>query len=105
MLMVFISRTGHWKPARSEPELITRGKRKGKFRVDVFTGNPENPQGLTRVIVNREDLKEVSRRTQNEPETPPHIKKMQKAAKLAVKYGNGLKQSQLFKKPEQRNLF
>ena len=90
----------HWKPARSQPEQIRRGKKKGKYRVMIFTANPEHPEGLSQIIVNQDDLKET------EDTTPPAVQEMQSKAKHAVKFGNGLKQSILFKGTgEQRSLF
>lgn len=105
----------HWKPARSEPQPITKGKHKGKFRVQVFTGNPEHPQGFSQLIVNRDDLREIETKDPElidilpSPDGVPakqlRIKRLQAQAKQAVKYGNGLQQPDLFKKPEQRGLF
>ncbi|NIV15513.1 MAG: hypothetical protein GWN62_30925 [Aliifodinibius sp.] len=60
--MIKIYNGNHWKPARSELELITKGRHKGKYRVMVYTGTPEHPQGLSKIIVRPEDIDKTKRR-------------------------------------------
>jgi len=95
--MIKVYNKTHWKPARSEPALITKGKHKGKYRVEIFTGTPDHPEGLSTIIVKPDDI--------NEDDTPQAVIRMRDAAAKAVKFGNGLKQADLFKKAEQRGLF
>ena len=106
MIQVFNNTQGHWKPARSTPERITKGKHKGKYRVMVFTGNPEHPQGLSSIIATQDEIREVER----EEFTPPteifqtqtieelqhyRVIKLLDAAQRAVKFGNGIQQTEL----------
>jgi hypothetical protein len=102
-----------WKTARSEPKPIKRGKSKGKFWILIYTGNRDHPEGLKRIKVTQDDLREIQTK---EPElleilpspdgdTPKSIKKLQAGAQNAVKFGNGIQQRDLFKKAEQRSLF
>ena len=112
MIQVWNETKGHWKPARSAPERITKGKHKGKYRVQIYTGTAEHPEGLSQLIVAESDIREI--------ETPPtetvqiptiderqhhRVIELLDAAQKAVKYGNGLKQTDLFKKHEQGSLF
>lgn len=96
-----------WQLARSAPKEIKRGKSKGKFWVFIYTGNPDHPQGLKRVKVSRDDFKEIEQIEPPavSPDLHRDIEALQTKAKAAVKYGNGIKQTTLFKKPEQRSLF
>jgi hypothetical protein len=59
MIQVWNETKGHWKPARSAPERITKGKHKGKYRVMIYTGTAEHPEGLSQLIVNRDNLREI----------------------------------------------
>lgn len=55
--MIEIFNGNHWKPARGTPEPITKGRHKGKYRVLIFTGNPEHPQGLSQIIIAQDDMR------------------------------------------------
>ena len=100
-----------WVLARSEPKEIRRGKKKGKFKVQIQ--NPKDPKTMKQIIVDRSSLKEVSSGYINADLSPVKVSEnllskvntLQQKAKAAVKFGNGLKQTHLFKKAEQRSLF
>lgn len=102
MIKVYIKRKNQWKPAKSQPVEIKRGKNKGKYRVKIFTGTARTPDGLTTVIVTKDELDEDE--TTQERQTPA-IVELKDTVKRAVKYGNGLQQAQLFANAQQRSLF
>ncbi len=72
--MIEIHNGVHWKPARGQPELITKGERKGKYKVLIFSGNPEHPEGLSYIIVDEANIREREREEGNKK--PPHYFKL-----------------------------